>query len=69
MVGFVAGEPHREQHPGEVYMLAVDPADQNEGIGAQLTAHACDWIREAGMRCRQGGNGSRPWPRGRPAHL
>ena len=47
--GFVAVELHRERGIGEVYMLAVDPALQNDGVGSQLTAFALNWISEAGM--------------------
>jgi ribosomal protein S18 acetylase RimI-like enzyme len=47
--GFVAVELHRDRGIGEVYMLAVDPGLQNEGIGSQLTAFALDWISDAGM--------------------
>jgi GNAT superfamily N-acetyltransferase len=47
--GFVAVELHPERGIGEVYMLAVDPAVQNDGIGSGLTAFALNWISEAGM--------------------
>ena len=49
IAGFVAVELHRERSIGEVYMLAVDPAFQNDGIGTQLTVSALDWIKDAGM--------------------
>jgi GNAT superfamily N-acetyltransferase len=35
---------------GEIAMLAVDPASQHRGIGAELTEVATDWLRESGMR-------------------
>jgi len=47
--GFVAIELHRERSIGEVYMLAVDPAFQNDGIGTQLTVFALHRISDAGM--------------------
>jgi GNAT superfamily N-acetyltransferase len=47
--GFVAVELHRDRGIGEVYMLAVDPMFQNDGIGSQLTAFALHWISDAGM--------------------
>lgn len=42
---------------GEVQMLAVDPAEQRRGVGHALTAHATDWLREAGMRVAMIGTG------------
>lgn len=47
--GFVAVELHRERRLGEVYMLAVDPAFQNDDIGTQLTTFALHRISDAGM--------------------
>ena len=38
-------------------MLAVDPADQGRGVGYALTAHATDWLRDAGMRVAMIGTG------------
>jgi ribosomal protein S18 acetylase RimI-like enzyme len=49
-IGFVATKLHREQELGEIYMIAVDPAAQDEGIGTALTAVATDWLRRSGMR-------------------
>jgi len=48
-VGFVAALLKVESGMGEVCMLAVDPAFQNEGLGTQLTDVATDWIRESGL--------------------
>jgi ribosomal protein S18 acetylase RimI-like enzyme len=49
VAGFVAVTLHSERSIGEVVMLAVDPAAQNDGIGTQLTTFALDRIRAAGM--------------------
>ena len=48
-VGFVAVELHPERSIGEIYMLAVDPDHQGDGIGTALTEFALDWIKDAGM--------------------
>ncbi len=31
-------------------MLAVDPEDQDRGVGTALTDHATVWLRQSGMR-------------------
>ena len=49
VVGFVAATLSVDSGMGEVYMLAVDPDSQNQGLGTQLTDVATEWIREAGM--------------------
>ena len=49
VVGFVAALLRIDDAMGEVYMLAVDPKFQNEGLGSRLTDVATDWIREAGL--------------------
>ncbi len=49
-VGFVAAKLHAEGELGEIYMIAVDPAAQGQGIGMALTSVATDWLRESGMR-------------------
>jgi ribosomal protein S18 acetylase RimI-like enzyme len=48
-VGFVALRLHQEDQMGEVYMLAVDPEVQGQGVGSALTSFALDRMREAGM--------------------
>jgi ribosomal protein S18 acetylase RimI-like enzyme len=50
VVGFTAidlpeGEPH-----GEIYMIAVDPAHQGQGVGQRLTELAVDQMRAAGRK-------------------
>ena len=48
--GFVAAKLDRDSLVGELYMLAVDPGAQQEGIGTALTETATDWLRTSGMR-------------------
>jgi ribosomal protein S18 acetylase RimI-like enzyme len=48
--GFVTVQLRPDDREGEIYMIAVDPASQQRGVGAQLTDHAVAWIAEQGMR-------------------
>lgn len=48
-VGFVAVKLHSESRLGEIYMIAVDPDYQRQGIGAALTQFALDWMKVSGM--------------------
>ena len=48
-IGFVAAKLHREQELGEIYMIAVDPGAQGQGIGTALTGVATDSLRKSGM--------------------
>ena len=50
LAGFVAAKLDRDRLVGEIYMLAVDPAAQEQGIGTALTEMATDWLRTSGMR-------------------
>lgn len=50
VVGFVAATLDREPSIGEIWMLAVDPDEQERGIGTALTNHATEWLRESGMK-------------------
>jgi len=45
-VGFVAIKLHATY--GEIYMIAVDPDRQKQGIALKLTAHALDWMKGKG---------------------
>lgn len=47
--GFVAVKLHSETSMGEIYMVAVDPDFQSQGIGTALIEFALDWMKEAGM--------------------
>lgn len=49
VAGFVAARLDHSARMGEVYMIAVDPAFQREGIGAALTAVALEWFKDNGM--------------------
>ncbi|HEY6886370.1 MAG TPA: GNAT family N-acetyltransferase [Solirubrobacter sp.] len=58
ILGFVvATVVDRNRGLGEVTMLAVDPAEQSQGIGRALTDHATAWLRDAGMRVAMIGTG------------
>lgn len=48
-VGFVAIKLHSEDSMAEIYMVAVDPAFQGQGIGTALMEFALDRMKEAGM--------------------
>ena len=48
-VGFVAVKLHPETSMGEIYMVAVDPAFQGQGIGTALIEFALDWMKDAGV--------------------
>lgn len=48
-VGFVAVKLHQEDSMGEIYMVAVDPDFQGQGIGSALIKFALDWMTNAGM--------------------
>ena len=48
--GFAAARLHEERLLGEIYMLAVDPAQQRQGAGMALTETATGWLRDRGMR-------------------
>ncbi len=48
--GFAAAKLDSDSLVGEIYMLAVDPAAQDQGIGTALTEMATDWLRTSGMR-------------------
>jgi GNAT superfamily N-acetyltransferase len=49
VVGWVGVRLHPEDKMGEIYILAVDPDHQRQGIGAALLDTAHDVMREAGM--------------------
>lgn len=48
-VGFVAVKLHAEDNMGEIYMIAVDPDFQGQGIGSALIEFALAWMKAAGI--------------------
>ena len=48
-VGFVALKLDPQSRMGEIYMVAVDPEYQCNGIGAALTEFSLERMKEAGM--------------------
>jgi ribosomal protein S18 acetylase RimI-like enzyme len=48
-VGFVAVRIDTDAQTGEIYMLAVDPLVQRQGIGTALTSFAVQRLRDAGV--------------------
>lgn len=48
-VGFIAVKVHADDSMGEIYMIAVDPDFQGQGIGTTLIEFALDWMKDAGM--------------------
>jgi ribosomal protein S18 acetylase RimI-like enzyme len=57
VVGYIAYELHDNDKSGEVQLLAVHPAYQNDGIGTALNKVALERMREAGMRVAVVGTG------------
>lgn len=48
--GFVVARIDRDGGVGEIYMIAVDPDAQGQGVGAALTQVATDWLQQSGMQ-------------------
>ena len=57
ILGFVTVVIDGPEQPGEIYMIAVDPASQREGVGRALTEHALQQIRDAGCQVAVVGTG------------
>ena len=49
VTGWVCTRLHPGDRMGEVYVLAVDPDRQRQGVGTALLDHALDRARKAGM--------------------
>ena len=49
-MGFVTVVIDGAETPGEIGMIAVDPAAQRAGVGRALTEHALGQLRDAGCR-------------------
>jgi ribosomal protein S18 acetylase RimI-like enzyme len=60
VVGFVACQFNHDEKTGEVYMLAVQPDYQNQGIGTELNHFALDQMRAVGMKMAVVGTGGDP---------
>jgi ribosomal protein S18 acetylase RimI-like enzyme len=60
VVGFVAGRLDAPRLLGEIWMVAVDPGSQGQGVGLALTALATDWFRDAGMKVAMVATGGDP---------
>lgn len=57
IAGYLVYVLHEENKEGEIYLLAVSPDFQNEGIGTQLNLHAIEIFKAAGMRMAVVGTG------------
>ena len=49
IAGWVCTRTHPDDHMGEVYVLAVDPECQRQGVGRALLDHSIERSRTAGM--------------------
>ncbi len=49
VVGFAVAVLKVDDGMGEIYMVAVDPDFQNQGLGTRLTDVATEWIRDSGL--------------------
>ncbi len=58
--GFVAVALRNDPDSAEIEMIAVDPDQQNRGIGSALLAYALDQVSAAGVRLVQIGTGGDP---------
>lgn len=59
-VGFAAVAFRADPDSAEIEMIAVDPDQQNRGIGSALLACASEWISAAGVKLVQLGTGGDP---------
>ena len=60
LVGFVVVAVHDDPRRGEIYMIAVDPDYQNQGIGLTLVNFAVDRVTELGLPLAEIGTGGDP---------
>ena len=49
LIGFVVVKLHSADSMGEIYMVAVEPDFQGQGIGSTLINFALDWMKDVGM--------------------
>lgn len=59
-VGFVAVDFRDNPPSAEIEMIAVDPDQQNQGIGSALLDYAFGWLSAAGVKLVQLGTGGDP---------
>ena len=48
--GFMGIRVHEEDSMGEIYVIAVHPDYQRQGIGSALMSFAFDWLRQRGLK-------------------
>lgn len=60
VAGFISYTINEEAKTGEVYMVAVSPLYQNQGIGTALNELALEKMRELGVRMAVVGTGGDP---------
>ena len=49
LVGWIHIRLHPEDKMGEIYILAVSPSYQRQGVGKALMTYACNQIKQKGM--------------------
>lgn len=49
VLGFIAIKLDSDNSMGEIYMIAVDPDFQGQGIGTALMKFVLDWMKDVGM--------------------
>ena len=57
VVGFLVYKFHDDGETGEIYLLAVDPKAQKNGIGSALNLKALERLKEGGMKIAYVGTG------------
>lgn len=57
VAGYLVYTLDQKELVGEIYLLAVDPGQQNEGLGTALNLAALEAFREAGMKLASVGTG------------
>ena len=60
IVGWVGTRIHHKDSMGEIYILAVDPARQREGVAGLLMEAAISVMRDAGMKMVMAETGGDP---------
>lgn len=48
--GFMGVRVHEEDSMGEIYVIAIHPAFQRQGISSALMSFAFDWLRQRGLQ-------------------